>query len=219
MKHISLLMLLLGSFSSLLGQPANPNTMTVQVDGKEFTTEPRRITIGAYQYITGNAVNPDKSLRVWLGNYDGKDFTEPGRYLLVGDENYRKDNEVGKAWATGQYKGFAIVRYVEETKSPRMEYHMGDSRFDGKAVDVVLADDGYLELTFDADLQGTWWKESSSATVLGGWGRITDKMTNKAVTSASGYDQDIDPEGNGYKKQKTTDIIRLSGCKVRLKWN
>jgi hypothetical protein len=42
-------------------------------------------------------------------------------------------------------------------------------------------------------------------------------MEDKAVTSASGYDQNIDPEGNGYKMQKTLDTIKLSNGVVRLK--
>jgi hypothetical protein len=42
-------------------------------------------------------------------------------------------------------------------------------------------------------------------------------MEDKAVTSATGYDQDIDPEGNGYKKQKVMDVIKLTEGKVRLR--
>jgi hypothetical protein len=42
-------------------------------------------------------------------------------------------------------------------------------------------------------------------------------MEDKAVTSASGYDQNIDPEGNGYKKQKTLDKIMLTEGVLKLK--
>ncbi len=42
-------------------------------------------------------------------------------------------------------------------------------------------------------------------------------MENKAVTGATGFEQDIDPEGNGYKKQKETDVIELTEGKVRIK--
>lgn len=217
MKKLVLLVLPLFLTLFAHAQSGNPNTMTVLVDGKEYATEPRRIMIGAYSYITGNAINPDKSLRVWLGTYDGQEISEPGKYLIVGDEGYKKDDEVDKAWMTGQYKGIAFVRYIEETKTPRMEFHMGESVFTGQSIDVRKGDDGYLELTFDADLAGTWWKENTSATVFGGVGRLTDKMTDKAVTGATGYDQDIDPEGRGYKKQKTTDQVKLTQCKIRLK--
>jgi len=39
------------------------------------------------------------------------------------------------------------------------------------------------------------------------------------VTSATGYDSNIDPEGNGYKKQEKTDTIVLTTGKMRLKQN
>lgn len=219
MKSFFLFVLQLLIAAHLQGQSGNPNTMSVMVEGKAYTTEPRRITIGAYSYITGNAINPDKSLRIWLGTYDGREIAEPGRYLIVGDDGYKKDDGVEKAWMTGEYKGIAFVRYIEETKSPRMEYHMGESMFSGQAIEVTKSDDGYFHMAFDADLAGSWWKESTSATVFGGIGRLTDKMADKAVTGATGYDQDIDPEGRGYKKQKTTDSVKLTECRIRLKLN
>ncbi len=196
----------------------NPNTLSVLVDGKEWKTEPRRIKIGVYGYITGNSVSPDKSLRFWLASVDGKDMTESGKYLLIGEnENYRKNDAFDREWQTGKYKGIMAIKYVEETKSPRMEYHVGESTYNGESVDVVMGNDGYLELTFNTTLQGSWWNEKATATVFGGIGRITNKMEDKAVTGASGYDQNIDPEGNGYKKQKKADTIRLTEGKVRLK--
>ncbi len=212
--HIFLALLALPMF----GQTGNPNTMTVKVDGEEYQTEPRRIKIGHYGYITGNAIGPDKSLRVWLGTWDGNEIAETGTYLIVGEDNSRKNDKVSLEWQTGKYKGIAFIRYVEETKSPRMEYHMGESVFNGETIEAVMGDDGYLELTFNATLEGSWWKEKTSATVFGGVGRLTDKMQDKAVTSATGYDQNIDPEGWGYKKQKETDKIVLTDAKVRLKF-
>ena len=78
MKNLFVLLLLALSTISLFSQDGNPNTMSVMVNGKEYKTEPRRIKIGAYGYITGNAINPDVSLRIWLGSFDGKDLNEPG---------------------------------------------------------------------------------------------------------------------------------------------
>jgi len=42
-------------------------------------------------------------------------------------------------------------------------------------------------------------------------------LEDKAITKASGYDSDIDPEGNGYKKQDKKDEIAISNGKIRLK--
>ncbi len=42
-------------------------------------------------------------------------------------------------------------------------------------------------------------------------------MEDKAKTSATGYDSDIDPEGNGYKKQDKTDKIVLGNGKLKMK--
>ena len=210
---------LLTSLTTLLfGQ--NPNTMTVMVDGKEYKSEPRRIRIGNYGYITGNTTSPDKSLRFWLASVDGTDMKESGEYLIIGEnDNYNKDQEFQNAWSTGKYKGIIAIKYVEETKTPRMEYHVGKSSFNGESVNVLMGSDGYLDVTFNATLDGSWWKEKTTATAFGGVGRLMGKMEDKAVTSASGYDQNIDPEGNGYKMQKETDTIKLTDGKVRLKMN
>lgn len=220
MKTLMLFTLNLLAVVSLYSQTGNPNTMSVKINDKEFTTEPRRIRIGHYGYITGNTVGPDKSLRFWLASVDGTEWKESGHYLIIGEnDNYNRDVDFQQAWATNQYKGIIAIKYVEETKSPRMEYHVGKSKFTGDYVNVTKGEDGYVEFTFDATLDGSWWKEKTSATAFGGVGRIINKMEDKAVTGASGYDQNIDPEGNGYKMQKETDTITLKEGKVRLKMN
>ena len=61
------------------------------------------------------------------------------------------------------------------------------------------------------------WKEKTSATAFGGLNRLTNKLEDKAVTGATGYEQNIDPEGAGYKKQATLDTIKLTDGKVRIK--
>lgn len=218
MKKLLILCLLASQSWFLSAQEGNPNSMTVLVNGKEYKSEPHRIKIGAYGYITGNTINPDISLRIWLGSFDGQDLNAPGTYLIIGeDESYKKNDEINKAYQTGKYKGIAYVKYVEETKSPRMEYHVGESKYNGETVEVAVAPDDYQDVTFNVTLEGSIWKEKTSATAFGGLGRLEDKLTNKAVTGATGYEQDIDPEGMGYKKQKELDTIKLTDGKVRIK--
>ncbi len=218
MKTIFFFFLALVCSIQLFSQEGNQNTMRVMVDDQEYTTEPHRIKIGRYGYITGNSISPDISLRIWLGSWNGEDLNEPGRYLIVGeDENYSKDDSIHAAYLTGEFKGIAYIKYVEETKSPRMEYHVGESLYGGEVVEVVLTDDGYQEITFDVTLEGSIWKEKSTATAFGGLGRLKNKLTDKAVTGASGFEQNIDPEGAGYKKQKELDTIKLSEGVVRIK--
>ena len=202
----------------LTAQDATPNTMSVMVDSVEYKTEPRHIRIGAYGYITGNAISPDKSLRIWLGTYDGSEVKESGTYLIVDAYHPDTDENIKMAYATGQYKGIAAIKYVEETKTPRMEYHVGMSDNRGESIEVKLGDDGFTEFTFNCTLNGTYWKEKTMTTAFGGVGRLVDKMENKAVTGATGFEQDIDPEGNGYKKQKVTDTIVLTNGKVMMKF-
>jgi len=202
----------------LMSQEGNPNTMSVMVNGKEYKTEPHRIKIGAYGYITGNAISPDISLRIWLGSYDGKDLNEPGKYLVIGEhDNPSKDDSIATAYMTGKYKGIAYVKYVEETKSPRMEYHVGESNWNGEVIEVVNTADGYQDIKFTVTLEGSTWKEKTSATAFGGLNRLTNKLEDKAVTGATGYEQNIDPEGAGYKKQKELDVIKLTEGKVKIK--
>jgi hypothetical protein len=218
MKNLFLCLVSLLSAITLIAQDGNPNTMSVMINGKAYSAEPHRVKIGAYGYITGNTINPDKSLRIWFGAYDGKDLNEPGKYLVIGeDENPQKEDSIVNAWATGNYKGLAYVKYVEETKSPRMEYHVGEAKYSGQTIEVVNGDDGYQTITFDLSLEGSWWKEKTSATAFGGLDRLAGKLQDKAVTGASGYEQNIDPEGAGYKKQKELDVITLKEGKVRIK--
>ena len=199
------------------GQIANDNTLTAQVDGKDFTTQPRRIRIGNFWWITANTVKPDKSLRIWLGSFNGQDALEPGTYVVVDAKDPYKKEYRKKYEDLGKYKGIAAIRYIEETREPRMEYHVGDSGNNDETVTVTTGADGMLEATFSGKLTGTYWKEKASATVFGGVGRLMSKMEDKAITKASGYDSDIDPEGNGYKKQDKKDDVVVTNGKVRIK--
>ena len=217
MKKLICLSLILVIGFSATAQIQKDHSMTVLVDGKEFKSLPQQIKIGGYRYITANSAKPDQSLRIWIGGWDGGVIIEPGSYLIVNGDNPDTKENFKKAEDLGKYRGIAAIKYVLETKSPRMEYHVGYSGNNDETLDVKLGEDGYLEFTFKCSLFGTWWKEKTSATVFGGLGRLKDKMTDKAVTNATGLDQDIDPEGNGYKKQKETDKIELTSGVVKLK--
>src|SRR6188474_2846399 len=125
MKYFIILLLIQCLTIRMTAQDDGTSTMSVMVNGKEYKTEPRRIRIGTYGYITGNAIGPDKCLRIWLGTYDGSDIKESGKYLIVDAYNPDTDENIKTAYTTGEYKGIAAIKYVEETKSPRMEYHVG----------------------------------------------------------------------------------------------
>lgn len=215
----SFLLLLAVVTTTAFGQIANENTFDAQIDGKPFTTQPRRIRIGKFWWVTANAIKPDKSVRIWLGSYDHGDNLEPGTYLIVDADNPDTKENWKRIQDMGTYKGLAVVKYVEETKEPRMEYHVGKSQNNNETITVTKASDGSLEATFNTSLAGTYWKEKASATVFGGMGRLISKMEDKVVTKTTGYDSDIDPEGNGYKKQPKTDNIVLANGKFKLKMN
>lgn len=203
------------------GQLANDNTLTVIIDGKEFKTQPRQVKIGNYAYLTGNGTSPDKMLRIWLGDFYGRPAVEAGIYLIVNADRPDTKENIKKAQDLGKYKGIAAVRYVEETRSPRMEYHVGDSQNNAdESLEVKVGADGFMEVRFSTcTLEGTYWKEKAGATVFGGVGRLTDKLRDKVVTSATGFDQDIDPEGRGYRRQDNRDKIVLTNCIMKLKKN
>lgn len=211
--------LLIGLVSQVaVAQISNDNSLTVQVDGKEYKTAPRRIRIGNAWYVTANATSPDKSLRFWFATWSHSDTPEVGLYKIV-DEEFNGEKTLAPIMAEGKYKGVAYVKYVEETRSPRMEYHVGKSRRDnGGEIEVTKAADGFLEGKFSCTLDGTHFKEKTSATAIGGLGRLKSKLEDKVFTSATGYDSDIDPEGRGYKKQDTKDEIVLTGGTFKLKF-
>ncbi len=216
MKTTTLALLFLSLCFVSNAQIANDNTMTVKINGTDYVTQPRRLMIGNLSWITGNTIGPDKSLRIWLGGFDHKEATDPGKYLIIDlDKTIPKD--VINRITSGEIKGYAYVKYVEETRSPRMEYHVGKSQVNDELVEVKIGKDGFWELTFSAKLEGSYWKERTTATVFGGLGRLKNKLEDKIVTKATGYDQDIDPEGNGYRRQDNKDTIELTNCKVRLK--
>jgi hypothetical protein len=213
-KLLALLLISLSGF----GQATNNNSLSVQIDGKEYNSPPRRIRFGNYLWITANAISPDKSLRIWFGSWIKNDFIEPGTYLIVNADKPDTKENLRRVQDLGKYKGIAAIKYVEETRSPRMEYHTGLSQNNDETIEVTKGSDGYLTATFSSTtLDGFYWKEKATATVFGGFGRLVNKMEDKAVTKASGYDSDIDPEYNGYKKQDKKDKIVLTNGKFKLK--
>jgi hypothetical protein len=219
MKALFSLFLLTAIAATSYAQVANDNSFEVQIDGKPYKTQPRRIRIGNYWWVTANSIKPDKSVRIWLGSYDNKDIIETGTYLIVdADKPDTKENKK-KIQELGTYKGIAAVKYVEETREPRMEYHVGKSQNGDETITVKMGTDGFLEATFNCSLAGTYWKEKATATVFGGVGRLINKMEDKAITKTTGYDSAIDPEGNGYSKQGKTDTITLSNGSFKLKIN
>ncbi|RZK66039.1 MAG: hypothetical protein EOO85_27395, partial [Pedobacter sp.] len=76
-RHYFLLALLFVA-TTTFGQIANSNTLKAQIDGKEFLTQPRRVRIGNFWWITANTIKPDKSLRIWLSAYNKGDILETG---------------------------------------------------------------------------------------------------------------------------------------------
>ncbi len=219
MKTLTTLALFVAVATTAFGQLANDNTLGVQIDGKDYKAQPRRIRLGNYWWVTANTVKPDQSLRIWLGSFDRKDIVEPGTYLIVDADKPDTKENWQKAQALGTYKGIAVVKYVEETKEPRMEYHVGKSQNNNETITVKMGADGFLEATFSSTLAGSYWKEKATATVFGSMGRLVSKVQDKAITKTTGYDSDIDPEGNGYKKQDKTDTVTLSKGQFRLKMN
>lgn len=217
MKTCFTLLLCLLTATISIAQIENNNTLSVMIDGKEYKTQPRRIMIGNLWWVTANAISPDKSLRIWLGGYLNPDAIDEGTYLVVdADRPDTRDNRQ-RAEELGKYKGIAAIKYVEETKTPRMEYHVGKSQNGTETIVVKKAADGSLQATFSGTLTGSYWKEKVGATVFGGVGRLMNKMEDKVITKASGYDSGIDPEGNGYRKQPKTDQIVLTNGTFMLK--
>jgi len=80
MKSCLFSFLLLLMLNTSFGQIANDHTFSVEINGKDFVAQPRRIRIGPHWWITANAIKPDKSLRIWLYNWnrDKDDLIIPG---------------------------------------------------------------------------------------------------------------------------------------------
>lgn len=217
MKTIILLLTLSVLPGVLFAQDADKHSLTVLVDGEEMQTQPRKVKLGKAVYYTGNISKPETMLRIMLGDFKGKQATESGTYLVVDGNNPPKKKEVKRENYAEKYKGIAVVRYVLETKSPRMAFHVGDSGNNQETITVNNTGDGYLEISFDLELNGTHWTERTAATVFGGLGRVQNKMESKLLSGATGFDWNIDPEQNGYKKTKEKDVIKLTNGKMIIK--
>ncbi|KAB7730028.1 hypothetical protein F5984_12645 [Rudanella paleaurantiibacter] len=217
MKPLSALLLWLVSATAVCAQIENNNTLSVQIDGKEYKTAPRRVMIGNVWWITANTDKPDRSLRIWLGGNTNVDQLQEGTYLVVDADRPDTRENRQKVESMGKYTGLAAIKYVEETRAPRMEYHVGKSQNNDEVITVKKGADGSLTATFSGNLAGSYWKEKAGATVFGGVGRLMNKMEDKVITKASGYDSGIDPEGNGYRRGDKTDQIVLTNGTFMLK--
>ncbi len=85
-----------------------------------------KITYGSSVSLTGNTVGPDKSLRIGVGNWASPGAYTPGKYLIVApDQEIPKEQR--DRLLPENFIGIAVLRYIEETKAPRMRYHKGNS--------------------------------------------------------------------------------------------
>ena len=218
MKTKVLFFILLAVPGFLFAQKNNQNTLTVKVNDTIFETQPRKLGMGRAVYFTGNISKPETMLRIWIGDFEKGQRYESGTYLVVNADKPPTKKEVKENNYVEKYKGIAAIRYVLETKAPRMTYHVGDSQNNEETITVTNRDDGFLEITFDnIVLDGTHWKEKNVATAVGGLGRLQDKMESKVLSKTTGFDWNIDPEGNGYRKLKETDTIKLNDGKMVVK--
>ena len=159
-------------------------------------------------------------LRIWIADFDKGTRFESGNYLVINAETPPGKKEMKDGNYIEKYKGIAAIRYVLETKPPRMTYHVGDSQNNDETLTVVNNGDGYIEITFDnIVLEGSHWKEKNFATAVGGLGRLQDKMASKVISKTTGFDWNIDPEGNGYRNLDEPDEIKLTEGKMVVKLN
>src|SRR5579859_6475679 len=208
-------LLFVQSFSPFVYGQTTPNRMTVTVDDHLYKCEPRKIEYNQVVWITGNAIGPDKTLRVAIGNWASPGGYVPGKYLICDTDHELQKDQINKL-AGDNFVGVAFILYVEETKAPRMQFHKGKSQNNNEILTLSVVKDSTI-LEFDkATLVGSHWKEKVSSTVLGGVGRLKQKMIDKGKTKASGYEDNIDPEHNGYKQEANSDVIVLTSGRICL---
>lgn len=202
----------------LMAQNKNENTLTVKVNDTIMEAQPRKVGIGRAVYFTGNVSKPETMLRIWIADFDNGMRYESGTYLVINADNPPSKKEIKDGNYVEKYKGIAAMRYVLETKPPRMTFLVGDSQNNDETVTVTNNGDGNLEITFDnITLMGTNWKEKNFNTAVGGLGRLQDKMEDKIISKTTGFDWNIDPEGNGYRNLKEDEEIKLTEGKMVVK--
>lgn len=205
--------------------PKAADGVSAMVNGTAFKAPGRRVRFGHYTYVTANLVNPDRTVQLRIWNIlDESQLPSPGEYEVVAvtDFDKKKSKELEDMFTSARarnMKGYALIDYSEETKGMGFAYHVGESQPGGKFV-LTVSNSDRMEGTFSGKLKGIFYKEKTGATVFGGMSRIMNKLEDKAVTAATGWQGDIsNGPGGGYRKQPETDEITIIDGKLSIAVN
>lgn len=199
--------------ASAFAQTAPDNTVSVKVNGKEWSAKATRLRFpaGRVQYVAlaGMAVKPD--VQTWIRIYYTVDQLKPGTYPIVTEKSI--DDAVKKANGVGV---FPLIDYTEETKGMGGAFHDGVSGEGTLTITAVTPNS--IEGTFEAKLQGVYYKKRMMAAISGSG--LFSNMEDKAITSAGGgMLVKADPhDHDNCRKTDEKDEIVLTDGKFKVTW-
>lgn len=191
------------------------NFISCKVDSTEFAAEARRLQlpVSGFNYLAFGAfkVNPD--IQVWLRFYYYSDELKPGTYQIISENdinrNVKRSSEENLVWV--------MVDYTEETSKLGHGFHDGESL--SGTVTVTRVTDTSIEGSFEATLDGVYYKKKGMATISGRG--LEANIKRKIITNAGGgMIAHTDPHHHpDTRKMKETDTIILSDGKFSIDWS
>lgn len=206
-------LLLAFNLSAQTQQKDTTSFISCLVDGKEFNTTARKLkfpfTKFNYLAFAGFEVNPD--IQVWIRIYYYDEHLEPGTYQVVSENNMG-----AKASSKEGKMVYILVDYTEETSGLGHGYHDGES-MEG-TVTISKLEEGLIEGTFEATLNGVYYKKKAMATISGRG--IEGNLRDKLITKAGGG---MIANGNPHdhpntRKENKTDTIQITDGQFRVVW-
>lgn len=193
-------------------QTDSTNYISCMVDGKEFKAEAKKLRLPftkfSYLAFAGFKVSPD--IQVWIRLYYYDEHLEPGTYQVISESNVgNKTSKEGKMV-------YALIDYTEEISGMGHGYHDGES-MEG-VLTITKTEDGLIEGTFEATLNGVYYKKRPMATISGTGikGNLRDKLITK---SGGGMVVNSGPHDHvNTKKEKKTDTIVITDGQFSVAW-
>lgn len=163
-----------------------------------------------YLAVAAFKVNPD--VQVWIRLFYFTDSLKPGTYPIISQKKLEKVSRKNRP----DRSVYVLVDYTEETKGMGHAFHDGES-LNGE-VTISNVTETSIEGTFEAQLNGVYFKKRGLATITGSG--LRSNLEEKLITKAGGgMLVNGDPHHHDRtKKLKKTDSIVLSDGKFNVDW-
>lgn len=216
MKQLTALILLFVTLQGTLFAQEKDNFIACEVNGEAWKAEAKKMKIPGFgfEYLALAAFQVSPDVQVWIRMYYFKDELKPGTYNVISEEELQKTSKKKKS---EDNLVWVLIDYTEETKGLGHAFHDGESLSGTLTIEEL--GEKFIKGTFEAKLNGVYYKKRTMATVSGSGirGNLEDKLLTKAGGGmlANGGPHDHD----NTKKLDETDSIVLSKGSFQVDWS